>query len=675
MQVDREVAMAAALLLRKATHFVLWRPRQTEPPPRLIIGKLQSGNPPTFIDVRRFDLQPSTQGSDLWEIPLASCFLTDGEVYHYWFEVTDSNPYKNSHPRLWCTDPTAWTVDWRLLAPPPDDVSFGENDRDPAGVVKVQGGQLVPCDPVGETIDWTGDPPLHTLPANHRLVMYELPTTWSRLESFEAPVQLSVGTFRDVQALVDNGAGAYLRQLGINALELLPPADSFVDREWGYATSNYFAADHDLGFPRGHASPTASTDLAQLIRACHRCGIRFVTDTVMAFATQYAYQNVNYLDFHVHVNAGDPEELNQGQRRDAFGGDLFKYNFWVTGDDPLSGGMRTFVPARQLMLTYLVRWMQDFRIDGLRLDSIVNIANWDFVQEFKDLARHLWQLRGQGQNLPTVDADARFLVVGEELAVPLALFRQGRLDGLWNEHFKHLVRAAILGQTASAQPNFAATVRALIDCRELGFEDLSQAINYVTSHDVEGFRNERLFNFLPNNGVVDTERRIKLAFVCLLTAVGVPMIFAGEEFADEHDLPLRHPEKQVDPVNFDRAKEPWRQRVLGYVSRLVKFRTTSDALSVNDTDFLHTDLHEGKRVVVWRRGRASSDALVVVVANFSDYGMPEPLSPHAKYVVPHWPATPPGKAWREITQDRFVPPEWVGREPIFPWEAKVYALS
>jgi glycosidase len=192
-------------------------------------------------------------------------------------------------------------------------------------------------------------------------------------------------------------------------------------------------------------------------------------------------------------------------------------------------------------------------------------------------------------------------------------------------------------------------------------------------YHVEGVRHERLFNFLQN--MIDTERRIKLAFICLLTAVGVPRIFAGEEFADEHDLPVRHPEKQADPVNFDRAKETWRQRVLHYMSCLVKFRTTCDALSVNDTDFIHTDFHEGKRVVVWRRGHPGNDALVVVVANFPDYGRPEPLTPHAESVVPHWPAIPPGKWWREITQDRLMPPQWVGREPIFPWEAKVYALS
>jgi pullulanase len=63
-----------------------------------------------------------------------------------------------------------------------------------------------------------------------------------------------------------------------------------------------------------------------------------------------------------------------------------------------------------------------------------------------------------------------------------------------------------------------------------------------------------------------------------------------------------------------------------------------------------------------------------VLANFSDFGTPDPFNPNSEYVVPNWPATPAGKQWREVTQDRVVPPNWVGRESIFPWEAKVYAL-
>ncbi len=679
--------MLCDLLEYKKTHFVLWRPRVTDPPPRLVIGKFQNGNPPLLVGERAFELRPSVKGEDVWEIPAAKCGLADGETYHYWFEVTDCNPCKDSHPRIRCTDPTALTVDWRLLAPAVG-APFGADDRDPAAVVKFQNGRLTACDPGGETADWSGDPSPSALPPNNRLVIYELPTAWTRIGQ-QGNVEIAIGSFRDVLALVQHDASpvnfsgtaaleagqAHLLELGCNALELLAPADSFVDREWGYATSNYFAPDHDLGFPKNHASPTPNTDLVNLVRVCHQHGIRFWTDVVMAFATRYPYQNVNFLDFNVQANAGDPEEYDQGQKRDAFGGDLFKYNFQTDAYDPLSGITQPLYPARALMKAHLCRWMQDFRVDGIRMDSIPNIGNWDFIEEFKDAARGLWRDRWQQQGASASGVEARFLVVGEDMAVRLGFVEQGRLDGLWNENFKRMVRYAILGRNDEKEPTFEWTIRKMIDCRLLGFDDCAQAVNYVTSHDVEGFRNERLYDLLNNNGIVHTEKRIKLAFVCLMTAVGIPMIFAGEEFADQHDLPVRHPEKQADPVNFDRREDAWRRRVFEYVSRLVKLRTTADALAVNDVEFLHVDFHEGKRVLVWQRGRVGTDDLVVVVANFSDFETVNPFDPRSEYVVPNWPHTPPGKHWREITQCRDVPPEWVGREPIFPWEAKVYAIG
>ena len=675
--------MPSDLLRRKRTHFVLWRPAVTAPPPGLVIGRLQPGNPPDFIEHLRVDLQAAPDHPELWQVAAVDCHLAEGVAYHYWFEVGDSNPYRGQPVRLLCTDPCAWTVDWRLLAP--QVAGLGEDARDPAAVVKVVNGTLQPCDPGGEQTDWDGDPPLDTLPANNRLVIYELPTTWSRLEELEAGVAVSVGTFRDVIDLIapqprspfsgvpvlELGKG-HLRTLGVNALELLPPADSFVDREWGYATSNYFAADYDLGFPKRHVSPTATIDLSNLVKTCHRHGMRFFTDMVMAFATHGAYQNVNFLDFHVQADSGDPEEFDQGRRRDGFGGDLFKYNFQTHGYDPLSGQRIDLVPARQWMRTQLVRWMEDFRIDGIRIDSVENIANWDFVQAFKDHGRALWREHWQSQGLAGT-GEAQFLVVGEELAVPLALIDQQRLDALWNEEFKRMVRQVLLGRNGPREPSFEWTVRKLIDCRLLGFGDGSQAVNYLTSHDVGGFGNERLFNYLLNNEVPDIARRMRLAFVCLLSAVGVPMIFAGEEFADRHDLPVIHPQKQVDPVNFDRLGDDWRRELFVYVSRLVQLRTHHAALACNDTDFLHVDFNDGKRVLVWRRGVPASTDIVVVIANFSDYGTPQPERPEAEYVVPNWPAHGGGQ-WREITQARDVPLTWAGREPIFPWEAKVYAL-
>ena len=95
----------------------------------------------------------------------------------------------------------------------------------------------------------------------------------------------------------------------------------------------------------------------------------------------------------------------------------------------------------------------------------------------------------------------------------------------------------MLGERPTATASSGRFAKA-IDCRPLGFADGAQAVNYITKHDVEGDRHERLFNFLRLHGRqrADREKRIKLAFACLLTAVGIPMMLAGEEFADQHDL-------------------------------------------------------------------------------------------------------------------------------------------
>src|SRR4029450_742461 len=186
-------------------------------------------------------------------------------------------------------------------------------------------------------------------------------------------------------------------------------------------------------------------------------------------------------------------------------------------------------------------------------------------------------------------------------------------DALWNDRFREYIRAALVAQNADNE-NFEWTIRKAIDCRVFGFSDGAQAVNYLTSHDVEGFRKERLWNFFSASGVADIEqrkKRIKLGFACLLTAVGIPMILAGEEFGDEHDRfdsqghVTQDGGKQTDPVNFSRAEDPSRAELIEYVSRLVKLRTSHQALAVNDTEFIHVDFTPGRRVLGWRRAGRS----------------------------------------------------------------------
>lgn len=691
------------LLLRRQTHFTLWRPHDGGAAPILVVGRFAAGNPNSLADQREIALA-TTDAPGLWALAATDTGLPDG-IYHYWFQVENTNPGRPASAPILCTDPFATTVDWRLLAPPLPAGFDEDNDRQPASVIRLQNGQLSAVDPGGESASFPDDPTSDKLPPNHHLVIYELPTAWSRAQG-SGLSERGVGTFQDALALVDSLAGganfeglavlspgrAYLAELGVNALELLPPADSFLKRTWGYDTSHYLAPDWELGFPDGQASSTSNRDLAALVQACHRQGIRFFVDVVMAFGRNEAYQWIDFDDFCVaktSQNPSDPDALTSRRGdgsqppRDGFGSTLFRYTRPAPQPfyDPISGGTSSDAPARALMYTYVTRWMRDFRVDGIRMDSVENLANWDFVGGFKDRARSLWNERWQAAGLGA-GAGQHFLVVGEELTLPLSLLQQNRLDALWNDGFRARVRAAVLGQNNDGE-NFEFTVRNAIDCRNLGFAGLAQAVNYVTSHDVEGYRRERLFTMLQRSGFsgMDLQKRVQLAFVCLLTANGIPMFLAGEEFADQNDLfdasgNVSDPgNKEVDPVDFSRLQEPMRQSIFEYVSRLVHFRTSQPALGVNDTDFLHVDFNDNKRVLAWSRGMAGQDP-VIVVANFSDYATPNGLTdPNAEYVVPSWPATPDGRHWREVTQQRDVLQAQVGREPIFSWEAKVYTLA
>lgn len=676
--------MQIDLFERRRRSFVLWRPAVANPPPRLVIGRFQPGNPASLAGEQIRALTPDPEFPELWQCPADQCGLRDGTVYHYFFEVGNSNPYPGNGPaRLRVTDPLATTVDWRLTfvrgTAGPGDPDRGRVLGSAAAVILYHGGQLLPVDPGGQVIDFGAGPdvPLDSLSPNNRLVIYELPTRWARAgaDPQSHAGTAGVGTFQDVAALIGRdlsgstfrgldvlAAGrSYLSELGVNALELSPPADSYQYLEWGYGTSNYLAPDFDLGCPQGQDVPTAGTALVDLIRRCHQAGIRFLYDAVMAFSHDDAYAFANFLDFHVQWNAS-PRDPEQGSR-DPFGGDLMKYGYSVQGYDPVSGQSALIYPGRKYMALHLYHWMRTYHIDGVRLDSVRNIANYPFVGELDAAMRSDWVSRYDN----SAAAQARFITIGEDAENEHVL--DGKLDSKWDFDFKYNLRQAILGKIAYGQGDFASGIRILIDCRRRGFSDLSQAVIYITSHDVGGgVANQRLYAWLDANQVAAKEERYLLAFACLLTAVGLPMLLAGEEFAMQPTLDaLNDYQKQIDPIDFAQlARDPWRQTLSAAVSRLVKLRTTADALSVNDVQFIHTDLN-GKQVVAWQRGRPGIDPPVVVVANFSDFAS----AAGTDYVVNNFPPAPPGRKWREVVTDRTANVR-AGREPLTAWGVKVY---
>lgn len=124
---------------------------------------------------------------------------------------------------------------------------------------------------------------------------------------------------------------------------MLPPADSFVKRTWGYDTANFFAPDFELGKPDGQSWSTANKDLAALVQGCHTHRIRFFIDVVMAFARHDSYEPIDSPEFFILDTTADPSDPDDytsrgdGGLRDGFGSTLFRYARFVDNAyDPIA---------------------------------------------------------------------------------------------------------------------------------------------------------------------------------------------------------------------------------------------------------------------------------------------------------------------------------------------------
>lgn len=655
---------ALPLAAIRETSFALWVPagQAAQPAPTLVIGRYADDGGFDLVETQTFALRPT--GSGLWQISAAECRLPDG-VYGYWFQVSDhATPNGGS---ILITDPLAFTVDRANPAPPPR-TSDGRTIGAPAAVVRVRGGRLSPSDPIAVDLPEDADGYRARLPPNNMMAIYELPTRWVKAGQGQvnSAQQVGVGTFQDVLALISADADSpnfaampalanreHLVELGVNALELLPPADSPQFLEWGYGTSNYFSADFDLGRLDGRARSEATAALRRLVVACHQHGIRFIQDVVMAFSVDHPYL------------VADPGDFFRGNS--PFGGQLWNYHDRsVTAFNPETGGDEQMFAPRPYMFACVEHWLSFFHIDGVRIDDVEDINDWNFIGDYCATARARWKALG--------GTDDRFWSVGEELdpSKGTVLANSGRTDASWDETFKRYVRQLCIGVVPDGR-DLGSAVSFMIDCRQRGFGDGARVVNYIGSHDLTNDEfSDRFYNWLDGRGVIFKDRNIRLAFACLLTAVGVPMILAGDEFADERDISIAEnagENKQIDPVRYDRFSDPWRRDLFAYVARLVKLRTSAPALGVNDCRLIHVDTTGGRRIAVWQRGVAPD--LVIVVANFSDFGSEGGLA--GEYVIPGWPSDIGGRSWFEVSQsDVPRPAPKAGREALFAWEAKVY---
>ena len=577
---------------------------------------------------RRVSFTTSTTFPGWWECDLDPLGLTDG-TWEYEF-IIDGSP-ANPVPDPWAQQITR----------------FGGY----RGLAVIQGGKSI-----SPVFRWDNElPPGVSLPQNNKIVIYEMPVHWMSSNGDLARRQVDLATFDE--ALFEHLDD--LVSLGINTIELLPIEDSPDTLNWGYGTRFFFAPDIDMGGP---------VDLKYFIKTCHQRGIRIILDVVMNHAKECPLETTAF-DWYFTNNVQPP--------RNAWGGTLFLYK------DPAPG--TSFYAAREFQYEMAEYWVQEYRIDGFRIDEFVSIDHWEFVQTFRDRAwaAHL-----------AVFPDRPFIVIAEDSNRRFQVTRDGSdnpngrkvVDSIWNFSYRDESRSLVTNQitTQWGQPSRSDRMRALVSGDRMwdglpqafreGYGDLSQAINYLTSHDVQ--QGVRMMNFILAallqlrglgdgsvdnvKGVVDTIAsqpsavqdahsealdRVRSAFALLMTSVGIPMFLAGEEFADVHDLSAVTDDKMSDPVNWDRRSAPGHQALWNQVSELVHLRTSNAALERDEVEFFYfhpdTDQNSGARVFAYARTGGQplgSMGQVAVVGNcgsdnFASFDLPWPWGSKAMHEI------------------------------------------
>ena len=275
------------------------------------------------------------------------------------------------------------------------------------------------------------------------------------------------------------------------------------------------------------------------------------------------------------------EEFDPKKRGSEFGwgGDIFRY--------------RSVGAARAFQFGVAEFLVKEYHVDGFRLDEFKGIDNYEFVQDFTDHAWAVHQATFPGRP---------FIVIAEDSwrrsAITGANGYRGRrvVDSMWDFDFRDDVRRLVSDTlwTKPGEDSRSARLRTLLGTGE--FADLAQRVVYCTSHDVEADLEQRLVSFfLQTSGREPLEwpdvtwlafEQVHAAFALMLTAAGIPMFLAGEEFADLHDTDRRDwRRKMSDPVDWARAALPGRRELQARIQDLVRLRTTHPALHRNEVEF------------------------------------------------------------------------------------------
>jgi 1,4-alpha-glucan branching enzyme len=456
-----------------------------------------------------------------------------------------------------------------------DPYAIDIDDSTQNGVVHIKDGQKIV-----DTYVWQHDD--QPLPPDHELVIYEM-----HVGDFSGGEDdpYARGKYKNVVEKLD-----YLCELGVNAIELMPLKEYPGDHSWGYNPRHFFATESSYG---------STTDLKHMIDECHARGIRVIVDGIYNHSEAESPLTQIDHDYWYYHEPRDPDN-NWGPE--------FNYEHY-------DKNLETY-PARKFIGDVIPYWIEEYHIDGIRFDAARQIANYDFMHWIVDETKKTASMK------PFID-------IAEHIPETTDITNvDGPMDSCWHESFYHTIKHHICGDRFDLEE-----LKDVLDCKRQGFMSAVNVVNYLTNHD-----HERLMKELGDRDIFEEAafKRAKLGFVLLMTAVGIPMLWMGEEYGE------------YKPKTPESAKIDWtllgselNRDLFEYCKGLINLRKNNHALYTENIEFFWEDPES--RVLAYTRWN-DEGSRVVVVANFSDNYL-------AGYQVSHFPGN---STWHEWTGDYYL---------------------
>ncbi|WP_182865417.1 alpha-amylase family glycosyl hydrolase [Rhodopirellula sp. JC639] len=380
------------------------------------------------------------------------------------------------------------------------------------------------------------------------------------------------GSFQNLLTKLD-----YIKGLGANMIELLPvhetpgPDHPNPTPYLGYAPTGLFAVESSYS----SRNAPSYQELKAVVDAAHSKGLGVIMDVVYNHFSTNGGRDNWYWDYD-----GDSEGNDGGIYFDN------QHTQWGIAPDWDRNEVRDYIKKN------CQYWLNEFHLDGLRWDATTEIKNkpggWDAMRDI------VWSMR---QEFPSK------IMICENLPYESEMVRSGNFHSGWWVNLHHQIEKAFKDE-ANANLN---DVRNGINGGD--YADPTQRVIFAMSHDECRNGGSYLISEFGGRGSWHAHAKSRASAAISLLSPGIPMIWQGEEFAQDGWFDDNY-DHAVD-WKYERDSDGWKMKEL--YKHTIQLRWDSDAIRRGSLEWTHEDTNN--KVIAFRRDWGDDHILVVV--NFS----------------------------------------------------------